>query len=95
MDSSSAIILIPFNYHEWISKIGILLHSKGLYRVTLSLENEPNYVVEKDKWNNRLDEAYGFLFLSISPYLLFYLDGLTTPNNYGPNLSLSLEFKMS
>ena len=80
MDSSSAMILNPFNFHEWKSKIGILLHSKGLYKVTLTLENEPNVVIEKSKWHNRLDKAYGFLCLSISPDILFHLDCLTTPN---------------
>ena len=80
MDSSSAIILTSFKYHEWKEKISILLHSRGLYRVTLALENEPNAVIEKAKWNNRLDEAYGFLCLSISPDILFHLDLLTTPN---------------
>ena len=58
--------------------MSILLHSRGLYRVTLALENEPNAVIEKDKWNNRLDETYGWLCLSIYPYLLFNIDGLTT-----------------
>ena len=37
----------------------------------MDLENEPSSIVEKDKWNNRLDEAYGLISLSISPYLLF------------------------
>ena len=54
--------------------------SRGLYRVTLALENEPNAMIEKDKWNNRLDEAYGLLYLSISLDILFHLDGFTTPN---------------
>ena len=80
MDSSSAIILTPFKYHEWKSKIGILLRSKGLCKFTLALENERNVVFEKAKWHNRLDEAYGFLCLTISPNLLFHLDGFTIPN---------------
>ena len=80
MDYSLAIIITPFNCHKWKSKIGILLRSKGLYIVTLSLENEPNVVIEKDKWHNRLDEAYGLLCLYISPDILFHLYGLTTPN---------------
>ena len=80
MDSPSSIILTPFNYHKWKPKISILLHSTGLYIVTLALENEPNIVIEKAKWDNRLDEAYGLLFLSISTDILFHLDGLTTPN---------------
>ena len=49
-------------------------------RVSLSLENDLNVVVEKAKWHNRLDEAYGLLCLSISIDLLFHVDGLTTPN---------------
>ena len=72
-------IMTPFNYHEWKSKIEILLCSKGLYKVTLALENDPNAVIEKAKWHNRLDEAYGFLCLSISPDILFHIYGLTTP----------------
>ena len=59
-------ILNPFNYHEWKAKIGILLRSKGLYRVPMALENEPNFVFKKTKWHSRLDEAYELLFLSIS-----------------------------
>ena len=73
-------ISTPFNYHEWKAEIRILLCSKGLYRVTLALENEPNVVIEKAKLHNRLDEAYGFIFLSISPDILFHIYGLTTPN---------------
>ena len=80
MDSPSSIIITPFNYHEWKSKIDILLRSRGLYRVTLALENVPNVVIEKTKWNNRLDEAYGLLCLSIYPYIHFNIDGLTIPN---------------
>ena len=46
----------------------------------MALENEPNVVVEKAKWHNRMDEAYGLICLSISLDLLLHLDGLTTPN---------------
>ena len=46
----------------------------------MALEIEPNEVVEKEKWHNRKDEAYGFLCLSLSPELIFHLDGLTSPN---------------
>ena len=46
----------------------------------MALENEPNFVVEKDKWHNRLDEAYGLICLYISPNIIFHLYGFTTPN---------------
>ena len=46
----------------------------------MALENEPNSTVEKAEWHNKLDEAYGLIFLSISTYLLFDLDGFPTPN---------------
>ena len=35
----------------------ILLREKGLYRVTMATEAEPNAAVEKIKWHNRRDEA--------------------------------------
>ena len=44
------------------------------------MQNEPDALLEKAKWNNRLDEAYGFIFLSIYPGKLFHIDVLTTPN---------------
>ena len=58
----------------------ILLRDKGLYRVTIETEVDPNAAAEKIKWHNRRDEAYGLLCLSISRDLLFHLDGLTSPN---------------
>ena len=55
----------------------ILLRVKGLYKVTMEIEVDPNAAVEKIEWHNRKDEAYGLLCLSISRDLLFHLDGLT------------------
>ena len=53
---------------------------KGLYRVTMATEADPNAAAEKIKWHNRRDEVYGLLCLSISRDLLFHLDGLTSSN---------------
>ena len=69
------------------AEIEILLRVKGLYRVTMATEVEPNVAVEKIKCHNRRDEAYGLLCLSISRDLLFHLDGLTSPNELWENLS--------
>ena len=80
MDQSQKIILTPFNFFEWNAEMEILLRSKGLYKVTMATEAEPNVATEKIKWHNRRDEAYGLLCLSISRDLLFHLDGLTSPN---------------
>ena len=58
----------------------ILLRAKGLYRVTMETEADPNATVDKIKWQNRRDEDYGLLCLSISRYLLFPIDSLKYPN---------------
>ena len=68
--------LTPFNYNQWKEDMEIQLHSKGLYRVTMNTETEPNAIMEDIKYWNELDEAYGFLCLSISKYLLFHIMGL-------------------
>ena len=59
---------------------------KGMYRLTMETEAEPNVAAEKIKWHNRRDEAYGLLCLSISRDLLFHLDGLTSTNEVWENI---------
>ena len=72
--------MTPFNFFEWKAEMDILLRSKGLYRVTMETEADPNAFAEKFKWHNRRDRAYGLLCLSISRGLLFHLDGLSSPD---------------
>ena len=86
MDQSQKIILTPFNFFEWKEDMEILLREKGLYKVTMATKSYPNEAVQKIKWHNRRDEAYGFPCLSISRDLLFHLDGLTSPNEVQENL---------
>ena len=89
MDQSQKIILTPFNFFEWKEEMEILLRVKGLYRVTMEIEAEPNAAAEKIKWHNKRDKAYGLLCLSISRDLIFHLDGLTSPNEVWENIFLS------
>ena len=58
----------------------IYLRLKGLYRVTMGTENEPNFAVEKSKYFNKLDEAFKMFFLSISRDIIFHVDNITTSN---------------
>ena len=74
MDQFQKIILNPFNLFEWKAEMEILLREKGLYRVTMVNEAEPNAAAEKIKWHNRRDEAYGLLCLCTSRDLLFHID---------------------
>ena len=67
---------------------------KGLYRVTMETEAEPNVATEKIKWHNMRDEAYGLLCLSISRDLLFHLVGLTSPNEVWEKLADLFERQM-
>ena len=74
------LFLTPFNYFEWKAEMVIQLMSKGLYRVTMGTEVQPNSVVEKDEYFNQLDEDFGNLFLIVSRDLLFHVDSICTPN---------------
>ena len=65
----------------------IIFRVKGLYRVTMETEADHSATVEKIKWHNRRDEAYGILCLSISRDLFFHLDGLTSPDEVWEKLS--------
>ena len=76
--ASSSNLLTPFDYHQWKEGIEIKLHSKGLCRVTMGTEQDPNALVGRTKYWNNIKEAYRFLCLSISKDLLFHLTGLKT-----------------
>ena len=65
----------------------IQLHAKGLYRVTMNTEEDPNHVVDKARFFNKMDEAFWFQCLSISKDLLFHLLGLKTPKEIWNQLS--------
>ena len=64
----------------------ILLREKGIYRVTMENEANPNAATEKIKWHNMRVASYFLLCLSISRDLLFHLNSLTSPNEVWENL---------
>ena len=43
----------------------MLSREKGIYRVPMETMVEPNVAIDKIKWHNRRDEAYGLLCLSM------------------------------
>ena len=55
------------------------LHNKGLFRMTLGIEAEPQQCFDKSKFMNWLDEAFRFMCIHISRDILFHLEGLKTP----------------
>ena len=67
------------------------LRSKGLHRVTMDTEVEPGSAIEKSRFLNKKDEAFGFLCLSISRDLLFHLTGLNTPKEIWDKLETLYE----
>ena len=73
-------ILTPYNYFEWKPKIQLHLKSRGLFRITMETEVEPTLAMEKTRYFNRMDEAFGILCLSICPELLFHVESCSTPN---------------
>ena len=79
--------LTPLKYHQWKEDIEIQVRSRGLYRVTMEMEVEPIHYVDKEKYWNKLDEAFGFLCLSISKDLLFHITGLKTPKEIWDHLA--------
>ena len=78
--------LTSFNYHQWKEDMESLLHSKKLYILTIELEVEPVLNYDKEKYWNRLDEAFGCLCLSISQDILFHIKGLKTPKEIWDNI---------
>ena len=77
---------ISKDHLKWKAEMEIFLREKGIYRVSMEIEADPNAIAGKIKWHNMRDEAYCLLCLSISRDLLFHLDSLTYPNEVWENL---------
>ena len=54
------------------------LRNKGMFRMTMEREVEPQQYVEKSKFLNQLDEASSFMCIHISMNCMFHLEGLKT-----------------
>ena len=52
-------ILTPLNYLDWREDMQVSLRNKGYFRIILGREAEPHHPAEKNKFLNRLDEAFG------------------------------------
>ena len=53
----------------------------------MDTEIEPNHVVDKARYWNKLDEAFGFLWISISKDILFHITGLKIPKEIWDQLA--------
>ena len=52
----------------------------------MGIEFKPNSVVEKDKYFNWLNEAFGNIFLSISRDILLHVEIISTHNKFWLNI---------
>ena len=55
------------------------LRKHGYFRIILGREAEPHHPVGRNKFLNRLDEAFDYLCTHISIDLLFHLEHLRNP----------------
>lgn len=73
-------ILTLYKYFHW--KPNILLHLRGkfLYQIVMNTKAESNSTIEKYKYFNRIDKAFGLLLLAISPTFCFCVNTCTISN---------------
>ena len=71
-------ILTTSNYLDWKVDMQLALRKHGYHRIIHGWEAEPQQLVERNKFLNYCDEAFGYLCTYISIYLLFHLEGLKT-----------------
>jgi hypothetical protein len=60
----------------------------------MNIETEPTSVVEKSKYLNQMDEAFGTICSLISPELLFHISSCKPPMKPGPPWKGFLENRM-
>jgi hypothetical protein len=82
MEFPKELILTPYNLFAWKDRMVMHLQRRGLYRLTMDTETEPTSAIEKSKYLNQMDEAYGTICSLISPELLFHISSCKTPNEF-------------
>ena len=79
---------MPFNYVDLREYIQVSLRKLIPYKMTMGQETKPHHLVEKKKFLNQLDEAFGFICVDMSSDLLFNIKGLKTPKEAWDKLEL-------
>jgi hypothetical protein len=80
MEFPKEFILTPYNLFAWKENIIIHLISRGLYSLTMNMATEPTSTIEKYKYLNRMDEAFGTIYNLISLKFLFHISSYKDPN---------------
>jgi hypothetical protein len=80
MEFPKEFILTLYNFFVWKEKMIVHLRGIGLYRLTMDTETEPTSTIEKSKYLNRMDEAFGTICSLISLEILFHISSCKTPN---------------
>ena len=57
----------------------LALHNHGYHMIIYGWDTNPHQPVERNKFLNHCDEAFGYLCTYISKYLLFHMEGSRTP----------------
>ena len=92
--ASSVDLLTPYDFHSRKGDMEIQLHSRGLYRVTMDTEDEPGTAIDKSRFLNKKDEAFGFLCLSPPGIFFSILQYWRLRKKYGTNWKPYMESRM-
>jgi hypothetical protein len=84
MEFPKELILTPYNFFAWKHNMELHIQSTGLQRLTMGKNTKSTLAIEKYKYLNQMDEAYGTIYSLISPELLFHISSCKTPMNFGP-----------
>jgi hypothetical protein len=66
MEFPKEFILTPYNLFAWKEKMIVHIQGRGLYRLTMETNIEPTSTIEKSKYLNQMDEAFGTVCSLIS-----------------------------
>jgi hypothetical protein len=78
--------ITPYNFFSWKDKMIMHIRRRRLYRLTMDTETEPTSTIEKSKYMNQMDEAFGTICSLISPELVFHISSYKTPNEVWTNM---------
>ena len=81
-------ILTNSNFIDWRIDMQMALYKHGYHMIIHGWDPEPLHPVERNKFLNHCDEAFGYLCIYISRDLLFHLEGFRTPRESWEKLDI-------
>jgi hypothetical protein len=80
MEFPKEFILTQYKFFAWKETMIMHISGRGLYLLTMKKNTKTTSAIEKSRYLNGMDQAFGTICSLISPEVVFHIYSCKTPN---------------